>query len=81
MTSISTKASFGSPLTATVDLAGNGSVEAAAAEVQQASRRYAKRQLTWFRRNTQMHWLIREEGQTNGEILAAARQLVQEYDN
>ena len=62
-------------------LAGNGSVEAAAAEVQQASRRYAKRQLTWFRRNTQMHWLIREEGQTNGEILAAARQLVQEYDN
>ena len=31
----------------------------AAAEVCQSSRRYAKRQLTWFRRNPNMHWIVR----------------------
>ena len=44
------------------------------------SRRYAKRQLTWFRRNKNIHWLIRETGQSSDEILAAARQLIRESD-
>ena len=60
---------------------GRCSVEEAAALVKQSSRRYAKRQLTWFRRNQAIHWLRREKGQTTAEIVAAARQILQESDN
>ena len=62
-------------------LAGRCSMETAAALVQQSSRKYAKRQLTWFRRNKNMHWLIRKQGEPAEEILAAARRIVNEYDN
>ena len=57
-------------------LAGEGTVAEAAAMVQQSSRRYAKRQLTWFRRNPNMHWLIRDRE----EILPAARRIIKETD-
>ena len=62
-------------------LCGNGFLEEAAAQVQQSSRRYAKRQLTWFRRNKQMHWLIRKGNSSSEEILALARQVIAENDN
>jgi tRNA dimethylallyltransferase len=38
-------------------LAGEMKLEEARAAIQQATRRYAKRQLTWFRRDPQIHWL------------------------
>lgn len=61
-------------------LNGHGTVEAAADSVRQSSRRYAKRQLTWFRRNPAVHWLIRGD-ETNGEeIFRSARQIIQEFD-
>ena len=62
-------------------LAGKSSLEAAIAQVQQSSRRYAKRQLTWFRRNPAMHWLIRDAQTTGEEILAHARQIICRFDN
>jgi tRNA dimethylallyltransferase len=62
-------------------LSGNGTVEEAAAQVQQASRRYAKRQLTWFRRNPDMHWLVRQPDDGFDEILAKARHVLHETDN
>ena len=31
-------------------------LDEAKAVIQQATRRYAKRQLTWFRRDSQIHW-------------------------
>jgi len=62
-------------------LSGSGTIEEAAAQVQQSSRRYAKRQLTWFRRNSQMHWLMREENQNADIILEKARQILHETDN
>ena len=62
-------------------LCGSGSLEEAAALVQQSSRHYAKRQLTWFRRNKQMHWLIRKAGASTDEILAQARQVITQNDN
>lgn len=62
-------------------LAGETSVEDAAIQVQQASRHYAKRQLTWFRRNKQVHWLARSTGESGSEIFARARQLLQDIDN
>ncbi len=60
---------------------GSCSTQEAAAQVQQSSRRYAKRQLTWFRRNPNMHWLTRSAADGAEEILAAARQVVHETDN
>jgi tRNA dimethylallyltransferase len=62
-------------------LAGRSSLEIAIAQVQQSSRRYAKRQLTWFRRNENMRWIIRKQDQDSAEILAAARQLIWNFDN
>ena len=61
-------------------LKGTISVQDAAAQVQQASRHYAKRQLTWFRRNPAIHWLTRKAGMNTQEILALARQVLQETD-
>ncbi len=62
-------------------LHGNSSVETAVQQVQQSSRHYAKRQLTWFRRNPNMHWLRRMPGEKTAEILQSARQILQENDN
>ncbi len=55
-------------------LDGKCSFQEAAARVQQSSRHYAKRQLTWFKRNEKMHWLV------HPEILPQARQVLQEFD-
>ena len=62
-------------------LEGKETVQQAAEEVKKASRHYAKRQLTWFRRNRAIHWLIRREGQGSEEILASARQIIRDSDN
>ena len=61
-------------------LNGIGTIEEAAEEVRKASRHYAKRQLTWFRRNKNMHWLIRHAGQGSEEILQKARQVLGDSD-
>ena len=61
-------------------LAGSGTIEEAADQVRQSSRRYAKRQLTWFKRNKEMNWLTRREGETGEEIIERARQLILKTD-
>ena len=61
-------------------LSGLCTVQEAVAQVQQASRRYAKRQLTWFRRNRHMHWLRRAPGEQTEEILIRARQILADFD-
>jgi len=38
-------------------VANGGDLQAAAEEVKLRSRQYAKRQLTWFRRNKEAHWI------------------------
>ncbi len=60
-------------------LQGRGTIAQAADQVRQSSRRYAKRQLTWFRRNQAIHWLTRGEGRE--EIITQARQVLREFDN
>ena len=62
-------------------LSGCGTIEATAEEVKKSSRHYAKRQLTWFRRNKAMHWLTRSPGEGSEEIIRRARQLLIESDN
>ena len=61
-------------------LHGRCSVDQATAQVQQSSRHYAKRQLTWFRRNESMNWLRRKRNETTEEILNRARQILAEFD-
>ena len=61
-------------------LAGYGTIEEAADLVRQSSRRYAKRQLTWFRRNSATNWLIRSHDRGTEEILEDARRIIQETD-
>ena len=62
-------------------LDGNITVQDAADQVRQSSRHYAKRQLTWFRRNPSIHWLRRKTGEKNAEIILSARQILGEFYN
>ena len=62
-------------------LAGRCSMEEATIQVQQASRHYAKRQLTWFRRNPGIHWLRRDPGESTAEILLRTRPILYDFDN
>ena len=62
-------------------LEGEMTLVEAADQVRQSSRRYAKRQLTWFRRNENMNWIKRKAVQSADEIFALARQLVKDIDN
>ena len=59
---------------------GHISIEEAAEAVKIASRHYAKRQLTWFRRNKNMNWLVRTPETSPEEIWEKARQLIIETD-
>ena len=61
-------------------LADRCTMEEAADKVRQASRNYAKRQLTWFRRNSEMHMLVRKTGEKNRQILENARQIITDFD-
>ena len=61
-------------------MAGRCSFASAIAQVQQSSRRYAKRQLTWFRRNPKMNWIYRTPQATGEEILEKARQILRNFD-
>jgi tRNA dimethylallyltransferase len=42
-------------------LMGRISMEEAAALIKRESRRYAKRQLTWLRRDKELHWILWED--------------------
>ncbi len=53
---------------------GNMSLEDTVNLIKQSSRRYAKRQLTWFRRDKRIHWL-----DANEDFLAEGIQLCREF--
>ena len=55
-------------------LDGSCTLEEAAALCKQRSRNYAKRQLTWFRRNPEIRWLRLTGQEDFSAVLAAARQ-------
>ena len=60
---------------------GTRTIREAAEDLKQASRRYAKRQLTWFKRNKNIHWLTRTADTTAEEIFFRARQQVLDTDS
>lgn len=57
---------------------GTDSLDSCIEILKRNSRRYAKRQLTWFRRNTEIKWIFKD-GLENGEILEAAFEMVDKY--
>ena len=59
-------------------LRGECTVEEAASRIKQASRNYAKRQLTWFRRNDKIRWIYPDE--TPDLLQRALKLLVREPD-
>lgn len=61
-------------------LDGQCTIEEAAEEVKKSSRHYAKRQLTWFRRNPSMIWLRRAKEDTTREIVEKARPFLRDFD-
>lgn len=52
-------------------LRGEMRMDEAIALIQQQSRRYAKRQRTWFRRNEAIHWILRDEMDDEAILQAA----------
>lgn len=61
-------------------LDGQFTIAEAAEAVKTSSRHYAKRQLTWFRRNPNVIWLCRAKGETTREIVEKARPFLRDFD-
>ncbi len=60
---------------------GESSLQEAKELIQQSSRRYAKRQRTWFRRNDKIHWIELSDAPNFDEIFLQARQITAAFDN
>ncbi len=54
---------------------GTCTLEVALEKIKQESRRYAKRQLTWFRRDERIHWLYLDE-QSPEQLVQSAERLI-----
>lgn len=61
-------------------LHGQETREEAIAAIQQGTRRYAKRQRTWFYRNPEIHWLLLEDEPDFRQVFLAARRLIPFFD-
>ena len=57
-------------------LEGQGTLEDCIARIKQETRRYAKRQMTWFRKNEQIQWISRTEFDEAEEILAICKKKI-----
>ena len=60
-------------------LRGEATLEECAARLKQETRRYAKRQLTWFRRSARIHWLYWEDYREPEELWDAASCLARDW--
>ncbi|MCC8131707.1 MAG: tRNA (adenosine(37)-N6)-dimethylallyltransferase MiaA [Oscillospiraceae bacterium] len=55
---------------------GEKSLEECVETIKQDSRRYAKRQLTWFRRDERINWILRDKPPENETELSIARDII-----
>ncbi len=60
-------------------LKGEETLEEAIEKIQQGSRRYAKRQLTWFRRNENVLWLYPDDFAERKEFLTKVKETVSQW--
>ena len=58
---------------------GDVSLSEAVENLKRATRRYAKRQLTWFRRNERINWLYIDKYQKREDMLKDAFTLVESF--
>ena len=59
-------------------LRGEHTLEEAAEQVKQSSRRYAKRQLSWLRRDPDLHWIIWKKTPKLEEAFSASTRILEE---
>ena len=59
-------------------LTGDGDLAQAVEEVKLRSRQYAKRQLTWFRRNPAAKWMLLEKEQNFSSLVQASTDFLRE---
>lgn len=57
---------------------GDITLDEALNNIKQSTRRYAKRQLTWFRRNEKINWLYADE-MSGSELISRAKTLVRKF--
>ena len=62
-------------------LDGTMPLETAVEQVKQGSRRYAKRQLTWFRRNSKVHWILQNRETTFSDVFSQATEQIPFFDS
>lgn len=62
-------------------LDGTMPLETAVEQVKQGSRRYAKRQLTWFRRNSKVHWILQNRETTFSDFFSQAAEQIPFFDS
>lgn len=62
-------------------LDGTMPLETAVEQVKQGSRRYAKRQLTWFRRNAKVHWILQNRETTFSDVFSQAVEQIPFFDS
>ena len=60
---------------------GKLSLEEAVSLIKQETRRYAKRQLTWFRRDKRIRWIYMDDCPNFNDIQARAVKMIEEYEN
>ena len=59
---------------------GEISLNEAADNLRQATRRYAKRQLTWFRRNERINWIYIDTYENKDEIVRKAIEIIRNWE-
>lgn len=57
---------------------GEATLEEAADLIRQKSRNYAKRQLTWFQKDTRVHWITYNQPESEAEVFHNATKFLQE---
>ena len=58
---------------------GNISLNQAKENLKQATRRYAKRQLTWFRKDEKIHWIYIDEFENYQKIVSEAEEILKKF--
>ncbi len=58
---------------------GEVTLEQTVETIQMNTRRYAKRQLTWFRRDQRVHWLYRDDPLCVSDLFGQAQEIVQNF--
>ena len=58
---------------------GRAPLEECIAKIQQETRRYAKRQLTWFRKNDRIQWINLDEFAKKEEIFEKSKKCIENY--